>query len=138
MRSSGPAQPRVPRGVKLGADDPITVRALDHYCSSVTQAVKLEEVILITQVKQLCLQHLRNWPARMTTTLLILNIPIILLAIALSRLYRLRRENNLKKDTLLQELGVSDGGHKRIVGFFHPYWYVIRLRYNPRTRVSRD
>ncbi|KAI0088613.1 mannosyltransferase [Irpex rosettiformis] len=52
---------------------------------------------------------------------IILNIPILLLAISLSRLFRLRRKNSLKKDALLQELGVTDKRQKRIVGFFHPY-----------------
>ena len=59
--------------------------------------------------------------------LLILNIPILLFAIALSRLYRLRRENSLKRDALFQDLGISDKKLKRIVGFFHPYWYVVTV-----------
>ncbi|KAI0698166.1 mannosyltransferase [Cytidiella melzeri] len=54
---------------------------------------------------------------------MLFSITAILLTIALARLYQIRSGNKLRRDALLDELGVSvsDRNQKRVVGFFHPY-----------------
>lgn len=36
----------------------------------------------------------------------------------------IRKNNAVKRQNVLQDLNVSANEHRRLVGFFHPYWWV--------------
>ncbi len=51
--------------------------------------------------------------------LLLFAIPI---RVATGRILQLRKSNRLRRNALLNALGVEETEKTRIVGFFHPYW----------------
>lgn len=57
---------------------------------------------------------------------------VFLLPWLLIRLYahRLRAADHLRRSITLSALGISNTEHKRLVGFFHPYWSVPRFRFH--------
>lgn len=59
--------------------------------------------------------------------LAVLVLPVLLFAYVLSRIYKVRRENETRRNAVLDGLGVSDKSGKKIVGFFHPYWCAVRV-----------
>ena len=56
----------------------------------------------------------------------ILLLPNVLLSIYVQRL---QTANSHRRVTVLQSLRVTSPESKRLVGFFHPYWYVPLLPY---------
>lgn len=41
--------------------------------------------------------------------------------------HRLRSKNRQRRSTVLSGLGIAKTDNKRLVGFFHPYWFVLHL-----------
>ena len=64
------------------------------------------------------------------------SLPILLLfPFVLSRLLvaygRKCIKNSARRSAILSDLGVSDTPKKKLVGFFHPYWYVTGTLFHP-------
>lgn len=41
--------------------------------------------------------------------------------------YRLRSKNTQRRSAILSDLGIANTGAKCLIGFFHPYWFVLYL-----------
>ena len=47
---------------------------------------------------------------------------VLLLSGILVRISEFRARNIAKRKALLKSLGLPETAHKKLVGFFHPYW----------------